>query len=133
MSLPPPPPVQKGRANHYTFDKSMRVGDVCVVGRVREAHGPGTWQLDRIARLARAPKGRSKEIVAVESGLPITLNRPEAWDGERHWYSYALDTAPGDIRAADLWRWWIENGRPTYRSHRSLREVIRGFFVQEAA
>jgi hypothetical protein len=107
----------------------MERGDLCVVALIRGINGPGTWQFDRIARLDR----RGREIVAVESGLPITLNRPPAWDGERHWFTYALTNAPGDIRARDLWGWWIEQGRPTWRSHRQVMAVIRGFFMEAAA
>ena len=131
--LPAVPVVQKGRASTFDFDKSMHVGDVCVIALVREANGVGTWRLDRIAQLRREPGMRGKEIVAVESGLPVTLNRPEAWDGKRHWYTYALDTAPGDIRARDMWEWWTEQGRPSYRSQRTLQAIIRGFFAVEQA
>jgi hypothetical protein len=133
--LPDVSGVQRGRASRWDFDKSMSRGDVCVVALVRQSNGQGTWRFDRIARLGKGPVGRGKEIIEVESGLPITLNRPEAWDGERHWFTYALDTSPQDIRAADLWRWWVEEGRPSWRWPSQIKPVIRSFFVeqQEAA
>jgi hypothetical protein len=119
--LPSLESVQKGRVMHR--------GDLCVVALIRRSDGPGTWQFDRIARLNR----RGNEIVAVESGLPITLNRTAAWDGERHWFTFALTNAPGDIRARDLWEWWTAQGRPTWRWGRQVQAVIRGFFMEVAA
>jgi hypothetical protein len=72
-----------------------------------------------------------REITEVESGIPITLYRPEAVDGERHWFTYSLDNVPGNLLARDLWTWWTEHGRPTWRYASQAKADIRRFIVTE--
>ena len=127
--LPPIPEVQPGRASHWDFDKSLKRGHVCVVALVRRPLGQGTWRLDRIAKVERADRGR--EITVVESGIPVTLNRPDAWDGERHWFTYALATVPGDIRAREMWDRWDAEGRPSWRWPKQIKAAIWEYVVTE--
>lgn len=111
----------------------MRVGHLCVIALTRQPYGVGTYRLDRIARIAKHPTRRGNAIFEVESGTPITLFDDDTWDGERHWLAYNLDTAPGPIRAADLWDAWVAAGKPSHRSARRMRDFIRQYILREEA
>lgn len=124
--FPAIPDVQPGKARRWNFDKSMRRGHLCIVALVRQPKGPGTWRLDRIDKVGRVEDGHGREIQTVESGAPITLNRREAWDGKRHWFSYAFDTT-GDIRARELWDWWESEGRPSWRWPSQVKAAVLPF------
>ena len=129
-----PPTLQAcSPADGHDSWKLMRVGHICVIALTRQPYGIGTYRLDRIARIGQHPTRPGKAILEVESGTPITLIDDETWDGQRHWLAYNMDTAPGPIRAADLWDAWVAAGSPSYRSARSIRDFIRGYIVREEA